>query len=630
MTNKLLTSALFLFITVSAMWAQDKGSFVKTIEFNAENRAIAFYVPNDYSPDSTYGLLIGLHGMGDAAANYRNALINSLKWNEIFDSYIIACPDGGSDQGKDFHLPLGDELIIEEVIKYTESNYNINDQEIILQGFSLGGRSALKYGLENTERFKALFLTTPAIQGQMDANNAPEVNFGFAYTNASKIPIYLTLGAKDDVYIPPVNKTIDYLIKNNAVLAYNIMPNIGHSLPNKTITTEAFSFLNNPLNRTADAEIRNVSTNALQCSEWVSASCLVRNLGAETINSVKIEYGKDGDKNEFTWKGKLEPFEHVNIECPDFELDNNEQEIEVIITEINGKTDNYENNNKATTTTFVSTKGLELPFEESFEGDISQWTSNTAGNLFEWYKDNEEASLGNNSLSAFNTILIFTTIGQVETISSPVLDLSTLKSPSISFDLAYNYHVYTPPYVTEETVFADTLIVSISTDCGKTNTELFKKGGIDLATVSQPILNPLSVQQVFFAPTPQEWKEMSLGLQEFDDAKNAIISFSYKSAMGGNIYIDNIRFDNYLSADQKNAAPEYSIYPNPSSGTFNIAANAPLEKIDIYDSKGVLVYSKEKPNSLEPIAANNFQNGMYFISLFNGKNYIQKTISIIK
>ncbi len=98
-------------------------------------------------------LIIGLHGLGDNSVSYRNAWTGSFAFATHMPNTILICPDGGSDQNKDFYMPAGDEAIIQECISYAQAHYNINPSEIILQGFSLGGRSALRAMASSTPAF---------------------------------------------------------------------------------------------------------------------------------------------------------------------------------------------------------------------------------------------------------------------------------------------------------------------------------------------------------------------------------------------------------------------------------------------------------------------------------------------
>ncbi|WP_046758888.1 T9SS type A sorting domain-containing protein [Kordia jejudonensis] len=70
-----------------------------------------------------------------------------------------------------------------------------------------------------------------------------------------------------------------------------------------------------------------------------------------------------------------------------------------------------------------------------------------------------------------------------------------------------------------------------------------------------------------------------------------------------------------------------TIYPNPATDIITIAgAEQIVEKIEIYDINGKLVFSKN--NALTSINVDNLQSGMYFVKLY--ADTVQKTIKLIK
>ncbi|MDP5171065.1 MAG: hypothetical protein NWR72_12545, partial [Bacteroidia bacterium] len=88
-TLNFLSLTIFCFFLSSTIYAQQTGSFNATVSFMGQNRTLSCFVPTDYDSASNYRLLIGLHGLGDNSSNYRNALINSLGWSNMFDSTIF-------------------------------------------------------------------------------------------------------------------------------------------------------------------------------------------------------------------------------------------------------------------------------------------------------------------------------------------------------------------------------------------------------------------------------------------------------------------------------------------------------------------------------------------------------------
>jgi len=621
-----------LFILASAIqsFGQTTGSFEETIRFNGENRTLACFVPSDYDAHNEYRLIVALHGLGDNAANYRNALINSLKWPTIFTQTIFICPDGGEDQNSDFHSPAGDEQIIQEAINFANSNYSINASDIILQGFSLGGRSALKYGLEHLSAFNGILLCTPAVQGIADVLNDPNIGFGFDYPKASQIPIFLSYGASDQLYVDAIGLTIDKLIENNAQLAYEKVTGLGHSIANSSIISKSVPFFDTPIPTGVDMRLRKVELPSITCGTKLSPRCLIQNTGSTTIAEIQFEYEVGGTKFSFTWTGSLTSYAHQYVVLPEITSPGGSQTVDVQIVSVNGGAIELSTiNNEATTEVYVSDEAVAFPYQESFENQIDAWTNDETSSLFTWYLDDEIGHNSNQSLANFNTILIFYTAGYEESFKSPVLDLTKSDAPSMAFDVAFNYHKYTPPYFTADAIFADTLIVSISTDCGQNYTELYRKGGAELATVDEPILNPLSVEACFFKPTDEQWRTEAINLEDYKHEKEVILKFAYKSGLGGNIYIDNVHFDRALSLPEQAKENNFTLYPNPAKHLVMLDFKSEGQyKVTIYDALGHVMDSFQTTSKYQ-LDIGQYPQGMYSIEVMgNGRRNIEKIIKV--
>jgi len=172
-----LLLSCFLVCNLLPSHAQAKtGSFDTTISFLGSTRKLSCFVPTNYTAANKYRLLVCLHGLGDNSANYRNSLISGLGWSTSFPNTIFICPEAATTTS-DFYSPAGGEAIVQKCIDLGMANYHIDSSDVILQGFSLGGRAALRYGLDNYKKFKGLLLNTPAIQGVKNAlNDQPLAN----------------------------------------------------------------------------------------------------------------------------------------------------------------------------------------------------------------------------------------------------------------------------------------------------------------------------------------------------------------------------------------------------------------------------------------------------------------------
>jgi predicted esterase len=591
-------ATLLFFLTISfALSAQTTGSFDTTLNFQSANRTISMYVPPTYNPSNPTNLMICLHGLGDNPTNYRNALVNSLAWGTHFPNTILACP-ASSAPNSDFYLPAGYEAIVQATIDMVKQSYQVDTNEILLQGFSLGGRAAFKYGLDHPTTFKGLLLNTPAIQGVKNANNGMPL-FTFNYANASQIPIYITHGETDYLYTAAIDSTMIQLVTNNSRARFYRVPGLGHTIPAYGQMPMLSSFFNVTSSNGPDAEIMDVQVPGQTCQSTFNAKCLVRNMGNVPLSAMTLQYVYNGVTQNTTWSGNLQPYQHSWVNLPVLTTSSGYKLIDVSIQNVNSVADTFLMNNQHTDSVLGYSGGLPLTQSEGFEGGFfppNGWLAERYGEDVTYFDlDDQVKRTGQYSSYAFNSIFIFDNQGRKAEMVSPPIQLNLSSTPSISFDYAFNYIRYTPPYFTAQTDFTDTLEILISTDCGQTFQSIYKKWGDDLATFTNPTLNPLDIPSVFINPADSNWKRTELDLSAYASATEAMVKFSYISGLGGNINLDNILFNNIpLSTNDLASPSNVVVYPNPASNKLMLSGlSQALHQVSLSTLTGVTVLKKE-------------------------------------
>ncbi|MES2780029.1 MAG: T9SS type A sorting domain-containing protein [Bacteroidota bacterium] len=628
---KTLTTFFTLLVITLMTASAQTGSFNTTIPFNAENRTLSCYVPSNYDSTQAYRLMICLHGLGDNSTNYRNALITSFNWPAIYPNTIFVCPDGGSDANKDFYQPKGDQEIVKASIEFAKTKYTIDTQAVVLQGFSLGGRSALKYGLDHPEWFKALLLNTPAMQGLKDVQNDSIASLQFSYDNAEFLPMFITVGESDFTYTAQISALVEILKKNNAPVQFESVPNVGHTIPNSTITQKSYSFLINRNVPHLDADLFDFDDQQHFCSNNLQTTGFVRNNGDSIIHSLSITLSTGNASTVQQWTGTILPNHYAMVPLS-LNLPNNGQYLfTASITGVNDTpADSILSNNKLELAIDVATGAAKSIVTQTFDDTSNTWYFHPSGSVFEWYIDDEVSKSGQNSMSSFNTALLFYSRNAIESFSLPAVNIAALSKKELNLDLAFTYYRYTPPYIASETNFADTLEVLISTDCGATFTSIYKKGGQQLATRMEPIVNALSLQACIFTPKADEWRTETIDLTNFATADKAIFKFNSISGMGGLLYLDNLSFGgSYVSVHEttvKNTS--FTMYPNPANEYVSIEIPAGASgDITIMDITGKIV-SQQTINSREHrIALTDIPEGLYMAQLtFGGQSIVQKLL----
>jgi len=152
----------------------------------------SIYIPDDYTGDKKFPLLIYLHGSGDDD----RVLFETTGIPE--NRFIILAPSGRGTSNcfADTEPQTDIEQSISDVIKY----FNIDTTKIILSGFSMGGYGVYRTFYEHPERYKALAIISGHPDLAREWNGDPnEINFleDENLKKFKKIPIYIFHGTND-------------------------------------------------------------------------------------------------------------------------------------------------------------------------------------------------------------------------------------------------------------------------------------------------------------------------------------------------------------------------------------------------------------------------------------------------
>ena len=179
---------LFTFLLfVAFINAQTTGQFNSSISWSnfagSQSRNITVYVPTSYNASNEYKLIIGFHGLGDTHDNYIGAIIPYCT-----DSYygnVI----GVSLEYSDWDENLYDDGIVPAAIDEISGTYNIDADNIYLEGFSVGGISSTYRGLKNASVIKGIITNSGAIVGLADVNNTCSCTAckDYDYTNTTDV-----------------------------------------------------------------------------------------------------------------------------------------------------------------------------------------------------------------------------------------------------------------------------------------------------------------------------------------------------------------------------------------------------------------------------------------------------------
>ena len=150
------------------------------ISVRGRPHSFALFVPENYQPSRSYGLVICLHGAGFTGEAYLD------RWKvRLGDDYILACPTYGMGAWWE----RGAEELVLATMRTVWSRYRIDRDRVFLTGMSNGGIGAWIIGMHHADLFAGL---APMASGIDD------VLYPFL-SNLRTTPVYMIHGSQDEV-----------------------------------------------------------------------------------------------------------------------------------------------------------------------------------------------------------------------------------------------------------------------------------------------------------------------------------------------------------------------------------------------------------------------------------------------
>ncbi len=583
---KYFASLLALLICVGSAFSQQTGKFDITLQHLNAARTVSLYIHPDYDSAKTYDVMVMLHGSSDSSYSMVSVAQQAVAGDSTLKGCIFIAPDGGDDPNSDFYVPKEDITIIDKCIDYVKENYNIDTNRIFLEGFSLGARSAMCYGLNNPSKFNTLILNTPAIQGPKDAMNTLadlDIIERINYRNASQTPMLITKGSDDILYAEPIQMAIDSLIKYNGKVLQWILPSSGHIIPLQSFTIGKNIFNGNMLgqNRIDLLEVINPQNTLYAVPNFTFK---FRNWGNNEVFSCKFKIINGEKSKEYPWGGSLAPFEVMAYETEFPKMQAGLNEFKICISEINGIP--TESPDTTVKHIFYTEEPNSLPYEFDFTKDNpsdAEWSIEESASLEAWegYSDEETTC----AVKYTNTTLMFFNYdGFREDLISPFFSFKGESMLKMSFDVLHNYFLYNSQE--QEYKYGDTLAVSISTDGGETFEEIYSKTEEELATYATPFTDVQDQNFIYnIVPKEENWRTETIYLSEYANVEIAQIKFTIKNAMGGLTMIDNVKVETETSVEENSSISDINIYPNPAADYITVNA-ADINTYKVVDMLG--------------------------------------------
>jgi CubicO group peptidase (beta-lactamase class C family) len=215
--------------------------------------------------------------------------------------------------------------------------------------------------------------------------------------------------------------------------------------------------------------------------------------------------------------------------------------------------------------------------------------------------------------------------GNKSVLTGPVLDISGMATPRLSFKMAYQQ---------KTAANSDKLQLLTSTNCGATWTARWTRSGSSLATVTPPGATPL-------APAASQFTTYTVSLAGVAGSTNMRFKFEFTAGAAGpgnNIFVDDINISDAavgIPASQSQLSLE--LFPNPSQDAVTLGFSLAEKKnvsVLITDVTGRIVESipsREYATGLSKIRIaekNAYEAGIYFVNVSVDGTVLSKKLII--
>ncbi len=367
------------------------------------------------------------------------------------------------------------------------------------------------------------------------------------------------------------------------------------------------------------------------CSTSFSPIVTIENYGTTVLDSVLINYQVDlNPPSTFWYVGTLNTFTSATVTLPSITTTAGAHNFTAFTSTPNNNADIVAaNDSKTNAFTCILTTSA-MPFMEGFEATTFPpvgWKTINPDAGLTWARTTAAHTTG--VAAAFINNYSYTGgIGQHDQLVTPLVDLTTQSPPSLYFQVAYN--LFTNPLNSPN--YSDTLTVLISTDCGVTWTEIYKKFGAALTTKTP------NFQTSAFTPTNSQWRLETVSLVPYSSCSNAIFKFMNTCGFENRLYLDDIQISGPMSVHFDPYELNAGLYPNPSNGNFTVeyslTGNSDVS-VKIFDVQGKMVREineseKAAGAHLDRYDVSNLPEGLYFVKIKAGQYSASKKLLISK
>lgn len=375
-----------------------------------------------------------------------------------------------------------------------------------------------------------------------------------------------------------------------------------------------------------DASVFNIiAPSGTYCTDQITPQFTLKNLGANTLTSVTINWQIDGGTvSTQAWTGSLAPLAATNVTLPTQSGGGpGNHTITIYTSNPNGNTDGDPGNDSNTSNFTIATSGQSIPFAYNFSSSTwppTGWTINNPDGSYTWERHNSVGYNGNGAAWVNN--YDYNDRGERDDLVLPSVNLAAVSSASLTFDLSYVLY--------SQTGYSDTLIVYASSDCGVTWGEVYRKHGQALTTVT-----PYYLQSAFTPSNANQWRNETASLASYAGMGSVIVKFVNVTDYENNLYIDNINIQGTAVAiDNAVLSNAVVVAPNPSEGRFSVNLSLPTAtdvQLSIYNAIGQQVATRAVEGTAHSKLTFDLSTqpaGVYYLRVEAGGKSIIKRIAL--
>lgn len=180
-------------------------------EVDQQRSAYTAYVPEYYTPDRAWPLILAMHG---GSGNDEDFLWTWLKYAKSRGYLLISAKSFG-----DTWYPWDAPSIL-LMLDDMQARYHVDPSRILLTGLSDGGSFGYDVGFASPERFAGLAVVAGILRPHQQT---PQAN---------QLPVYIAHGAQDQLFpVQYIRLVAEKLRELGHPLTYHELPNFGHAYP---------------------------------------------------------------------------------------------------------------------------------------------------------------------------------------------------------------------------------------------------------------------------------------------------------------------------------------------------------------------------------------------------------------